>query len=115
MAAAPRLKSRTWVEAFLRTCQTVGKYGAVLHAGHDDAGAVFVVINNLNGRHSLLGPPPGEAVSENGDRRFELRGSGLDWLEVSEKLQALRRVDSDVWVVEVEDRAGLAGLVPETA
>ena len=111
MATPPRLKSRFWVEAFLRTCQTQGKFGAVLHAGDDDAGAVFVVINHLDGQHTLLGPPPGAAIDDDGNRRFELRGNGLDWQQVSEKLRALRSFDSDLWAVEVEDRTGLAGLV----
>ena len=57
--------------------------------------------------------PPGEAFDDKGDRRFEQRGSGLDWQQVNAKLQALRRIDSDLWAVEVEDRKGLAGLVPE--
>jgi hypothetical protein len=109
----PRLKSRFWVEAFLRGNQSSGRFGAVLQAGHDEAGAVFVVINHLDGTHSLLGPPPGEAYSETGERRFELRARGLSWMDTNDRIQALRRVDSDLWAIEVEDRNGFAGLSPE--
>lgn len=109
----PSLKSRIWVEAFLRGNQSNGRFGAVLHAGHDDAGAVFVVVNHLDGTHSLLGPPPGSAYDDAGDRRFELRARGLSWAEASDRLQALRRIDSDLWAIEVEDRKGFAGLSPE--
>jgi hypothetical protein len=111
--STPRLKSRIWVEAFLRGCQSQGKFGAVLHAGHDDAGAVFVVINHLDGTHTLLGPPPGSAYDDEGNRRFETLARALAWPDVNARLHGLRQIDSDLWAVEVEDRTGLAGLISE--
>jgi hypothetical protein len=109
-----RLKTELWVQAFLRTCQTQGKFGAVLHRGHADAGALMVVINHLDGTHSLLGPPPGPAYDEDGVRHFENRTpSPLPWSDVSEKIQRARGFDNDLWVIEVEDRDGFAGLLPE--
>jgi hypothetical protein len=109
-----RLKTELWVEAFLRRCQSEGKFGAVLHRGHADAGALFVVINHLDGRHTLLGPPPGPAYDENGARRFEVRtAEALSWPDTNEKIQRARRSDADIWVIEVEDRKGYANLLPE--
>jgi hypothetical protein len=110
-----RLKSDLWVQAFLRRTSVEGKFGAVLHAGHADAGAVTVVINHLNSTHTLLGPAPGPAYDDVGERRFiKLTEIPLLWPDVRERIEKLRRFDEDMWVVEVEDREGLAGLLPET-
>jgi hypothetical protein len=107
-----RLKSEIWVQAFLRRCNIEGKFGAVLHRGNADAGAVMVVVNRLNGTHSLLGPAPGPAYDDDGERRFELlTPDPIDWPDTSDKIARARRFDDDLWVVEVEDREGLAGIV----
>jgi hypothetical protein len=114
MAAAPRLKTAIWVDAFLRRCMGEGKFGAVLHKGHEDAGALIVVVNHLDGTHTVLVPPPGPAYDDQGERRFEKRpGEALDWPATSWFIQRARKNDGDLWVVEVEDRTGLAGLQPE--
>jgi hypothetical protein len=111
----PRLKTGLWVDAFLRRCLGEGKFGAVLHKGHEEAGALIVVVNHLDGTHTLLVPPPGPAYTEQGERRFEIHATeATDWAGTSATIARLRRNDDDIWVVEVEDRNGLAGLSPET-
>jgi hypothetical protein len=109
-----RLKSELWVQALLRRCSVENKFGAVLHKGNVDAGAVMVVINHLNGSHTLFAPPPGPAYDESGERRFENRTpSPLPWPEISLLIQRVRSYDDDLWVVEIEDRDGFAGLSAE--
>jgi hypothetical protein len=109
-----RLKSELWVQALLRRCSVEGKFGAVLHKGNDDAGAVIVIINHLNGTHTLLAPPPGPAYDEEGNRRFENRTpQALPWLDINPLIQRARSFDEDLWVVEIEDREGFAGLLIE--
>ncbi len=109
-----RLKTEIWVQAFLRRCQGEGKFGAVLHRGHADAGALMVVINHLDGTHSLLGPPPGPAYDDEGNRLFEKRSNApLAWSDVNEKIQRARSFDHDLWVIEIEDKSGFAGLMTE--
>jgi hypothetical protein len=111
-----RLKTELWVQAFLRRCSVEGKFGAVLHVGNADAGALMIVINHLNNTHSLLAPPPGPAYTETGERRFELRTpTPLLWHELRDKIERARSFDEDLWVIEVEDRDGFAGILPETA
>jgi hypothetical protein len=106
-----RLKSAIWVSALLRRCQGEGKFGAVLRKGAEEAGAVFVVINHLDGTYDLLGPPPGPAHDDEGNRVFEkLFSAPVPWSSVSEKIEKQARFDSDLWAVEIEDRTGLAGL-----
>jgi hypothetical protein len=106
-----RLKSAIWVSALLRRCQGEGKYGAVLRKGAEEAGAVYVVINHLDGTYDLLGPPPGSSHDDDGNRLFEkLFASPAAWAEVSARIEKQAGFDSDIWAVEIEDRNGLAGL-----
>jgi hypothetical protein len=106
-----RLKSRIWVEALLRRCQGEGKFGAIVKAGADEAGAIYVVINHLDGTHDLLAPPPGPAMNEAGDRWFQcVFPKPAAWTEVNAYLDRQKRFDQDFWVVEIEDRLGLADL-----
>jgi hypothetical protein len=108
-----RLNSEIWVQALLRRCQTEGKFGAVLNKGSPEAGSVFVTVHHLDGTYSLLSPPPGPAYDKDGERRFMLNPPRrLSWQEVRETVDRHKKFDSDIWLVEVEDRDGLAGLVP---
>ncbi len=108
-----RLKSEIWVQALLRRCAVQGLNGAVLHRGAEEAGAVYVVINHLDGLHHLLVPPPGPAYDEDGERQFELAyPEPQPWLPLSAYIAKRRKSDPDIWVVEIEDRNGLAGLEP---
>jgi len=105
------MKSRFWVEALLRRCQGEGKFGAVLHSGADEAGAVHVAINHLDGTHDLLVPPAGSSHDEAGNRIFRKQfPNPVGWDELREFIARQRKFDTDIWVVEIEDRSGLAGL-----
>jgi hypothetical protein len=109
-----RLASDIWVHALLRRAAVQGLFGAVLHKGHEKAGSVMVVVNHLDGTCSLLVPPPGPAYDAEGERRFMRHtATAQSWPDVREVIERARHNDSDIWVVEVEDRHGLAGLVPE--
>lgn len=109
-----RLKSEIWVAALLRRCQSQGLYGAVIRKGSAEVGAVYIIINHLNGSCDLLSPAPGPAYDNEGERRFinEFAGS-VKSDEIEMVLQRRRKFDSDIWEVEIEDREGLAGLTPE--
>lgn len=111
-----RLKTEIWVSALLRRCMAQGLYGAVLHKGAAEAGAVCIAINHLDGSYDFLIPPPGPAYDETGDRRFEKAfASPVPWVDIAPMIEKFRRRDSDMWVVEVEDKQGLAGLTAEAA
>lgn len=107
----PRLKSAIWVHAFIRRLAAEGKNAVVLHKGHEEAGAIYIVVNHLDGAHDIFAPPPGPAVDEEGDRHFEKANpSALAWSEARDWLERRRKSDSDIWIIEAEDRAGNAGL-----
>jgi len=107
----PRLKSRLWVEAVLRRCQGEGKFGAVIKTGADEAGAVYVAINHLDQTYDLLEPPPGPSHDELSDRIFaKTFAKPVPWAEVQGLFDRRCKSDSDLWLVEIEDRHGLADL-----
>ena len=106
-----RLKSEVWVHAFMRRCSVDGKYCTVASRGAAEAGAVFIIVNRLDGRFHLFGPAPGPAFDENGERRFveELPFPASE-ADVAALLARRKKFDSDLWIVEVEDRDGTAGV-----
>jgi len=106
-----RLKAEIWVHAFLRRSFVQGLYGAVLRKGAAEAGAIYVVINRLDGTVMVLGPPPGSAVDETGERLWsEVIPPVTSAPDVAPFIARLAKFDPDIWVVEVEDRTGTAGL-----
>jgi hypothetical protein len=114
LSAAPifepmRLKSSIWVSAYLRRCQTEGVFGAVRRRGAEEAGAVFVKLALLDGNAILYAPAPQTAYDDN--RPIERMFSPSSPAPVAEQVVEERlakeiRFDPDVWIVEIEDRAG---------
>ena len=103
-----RLKTELWVKAYIRRCAVAGVAALVVRHGDDDAGAIFIRINRLNGKSQLFGPAP--AGLDNGaiDRQWvkcPLADDGADEA-VDAYLKRETDFDRDLWIVEVEDRAG---------
>ncbi len=102
-----RLKTQIWIQAYLRRCMAEGLYGAVVHKGNEEAGAVYVTVNRLDGTGHLFAPAPGPAYDENGDRRFHLASPDPEPVAAIEaKVKRRLSEDPDMWIVEVEDRKG---------
>ncbi len=53
-----RLRSDIWVKAYIRLCGSTGTMAAVVRHGDDDAGAIFIKVNRLDGTCALFGPAP---------------------------------------------------------
>jgi hypothetical protein len=106
-----RLKSAIWVSAFLRRCMVEGLYGAVVRKGAEEAGAVFVIVNHLDGTCHLFGPAPGASHDDAGERLWVAEAAPpLGLSEAMAILERRSRADPDLWIVEIEDRGGTAGL-----
>lgn len=107
------VKTEIWVQAFMRRCSAEGLYGAVVAKGAAEAGALYVIVNHLDGTCHLFGPAPGPAFDEQGHRRWieEIKGPVAE-NEASAVLARRRKSDPDCWVIEIEDRTGTAGIVP---
>jgi hypothetical protein len=105
-----RLKSGIWVSAYLRRCAVEGAFAVVRRRGADEAGAVFVKISRLDGTADLFGPAPQTAFDDArpAERAFTPCFSNLPVPdpEVENYLMREVRFDPDVWILEVEDRAG---------
>src|SRR5207245_3794462 len=59
-----RLKSAVWVAAYVRRCHVEGAFAAVRRRGAEEAGAIFVKVNRLDGTSDLFGPAPQTAFDE---------------------------------------------------
>ena len=103
-----RVTSEFWVGALLRRAQAEGAFVAVVHKGATEAGAIFVIVNNLSGMLALLGPAPQMAYEDTNDnaRQFEWLLKNISETEISEKISRERNFDPDIWVIEIEDREG---------
>jgi hypothetical protein len=103
-----RLKSGLWVAAYLRRCHVEGVFAVVRRRGAEDAGAIFVRIDRLDGSSDLFGPAPQSALNAEADRAFApslpTRPSANEAVETY--LTRQMKFDPDVWIVEVEDPAG---------
>jgi hypothetical protein len=107
------LKSEIWIQALVRRCNAEGNFCTVVKKGASEAGAIFIVVNRLDGTFHLFGPAPGPAYDDNGDRRFieELPYPTTE-KNIGELLARRRKFDSDLWIVEIDDRHGTAGIKP---
>jgi hypothetical protein len=106
-----RLKSGIWVSAYLRRCQIEGAFAAVRRRGAEEAGAVFIIINRLDGTAMLSGPAPQRAFDEAqpAERMFSAMLGGetpVPEADIEARLKREMRFDPDIWIVEIEDRAG---------
>ena len=112
-----RLKSEIWVKAYLRRCAVNGAMGAVLNHGDDDAGAIFIKVTRGDRMAAIFAPAPAGLEDADVDRRWvaALGGAFVTEAEADDVLTRERRFDSDVWIVEVEDRDGRHFLGDELA
>src|SRR3954469_23146967 len=105
-----RLKSGIWVAAYLRRCQVEGVAAVLRRRGSEEAGAIFIKVNRLDGTADLYAPAPQSAFDEArpADRAFVHTGKGQPRPEADVEAALAREVrfDPDVWIGEVEDRAG---------
>jgi hypothetical protein len=103
-----RVKSEIWVRAYLRRCQAEGVPVVVARRGDEAAGAIFICIDRLDGTVSLYGPAPAGLSDSEIERRwvscFGPRAVGES--EASVYLARQREFDPDLWIIEVEDKAG---------
>lgn len=105
-----RLKTALWVAAYLRRCQVEGAFAVVRRRGAEDAGAIFIRIVRLDGTSDLFGPAPQSAfdAAPGAGRAFSASFAAQPAPDEAVETYLTREIkfDSDVWIVEVEDRTG---------
>ena len=97
-----RLKSAIYVQALIRRCEVAGAAAYLLRRGAEEAGAVFLKLNPLNGALTVLSP------ARRGEDRVWTRplGDAADEARCAEYFARQIRFDPDIWIVEIEDREG---------
>jgi hypothetical protein len=106
-----RLKSGLWVSAYVRRCNIEGAFAAVRRRGSEEAGAIFIKVNRLDGTADLYAPASQSAFIDEEqpiDRVFTpgLRVMPAPESDVEARLEREVRFDPDVWIVEIEERSG---------
>ncbi len=106
----PRLKATIFVQALIRRAQVAGAQAFLVRRGAEDAGAVFLKINRLDGRVMILSPALGAMTGEESAPRVWTRplGDASDETKASDYLARQIKFDPDIWIVEIEDREGRA-------
>lgn len=106
-----RLPTGLWVAALVRRAQLAGAAGFVLQRGDEARGDVLIKVARLDGTARAY--VPGFDL-DTGVRIFSdlaLRGVPPTEPDIDAYIQRARERDSDLWVVEIEDREGRHFLV----
>lgn len=99
---APRLAAGVWVSAYLTRLRLAEIPAFVVARGDDTAGSVLVKVNPLDGTARVM------------ERSFDLMSGDRVWRvltqgdepDVDASIRRQREFDRDIWVIEVEDKAG---------
>ena len=107
-----RVTSALWVGAQIRRCFGQGAMAAVMRHGADEAGAILVVVDWLDGTVDLYGPAPQSAFTETrpSDRLFHRLIEKAPRDAVQKRIDSELRFDPDLWILEIEDKEGRAFL-----
>ncbi len=99
----PRLKSEIRVAALLRRAQGAGAFAVVARRGDPDAGAIAVKAYLGLSKARLFV----ESRDESGKAVWREPFDGVaEEATVDQYLDKERRFDSDLWIVEIEDKEG---------
>ena len=97
-----RLASGVWVSAYLTRLRLADIPAFVVARGDETAGTVLVKLNTLDGNAKAF------------QRSFDMMTGERTWMVLAEGIEQdvdvsvgkQRSFDSDLWVIEVEDRQG---------
>ena len=103
-----RLRTDIFIAALIRRAAASGAFATLVRRGADEAGAIFVLVDRLDGAFDLFGPAPQSLLAEGppGERLFAPLLAAAPEAEVSERMRRERDFDPDLWLVEIADRDG---------
>ena len=104
-----RLRADFWVAAYIRRCATEGASAVLRRRGAAEAGAIFVKVDRLDGHAAVFGPAPQTDLSLSAAERLWRRLHKEEWIDPASADERLRKeiaFDSDLWIIELEDRKG---------
>ncbi|MFP7569753.1 DUF1491 family protein [Marivita sp. S2033] len=97
-----RLTAEFWVHAYMRRLSLFDIPAFVTAHGDNTAGAVLVKLNTLDGQAKAF---VRQFDLLTGHRAWQILADGPE-ADVDDSIDKQRSFDSDLWVIEVEDRAG---------
>lgn len=102
-----RLASDFFVSALLNNAQARGIFGGVIAKGFSTAGAVHIVCyDQSDGCYVIYSPAPQVSIDDDsqpvGGRMFEQRRHFETYGDLQKFVEAEKRFDNDLWVVELE-------------
>lgn len=97
-----RLASGVWVSAYLTRLRLADIPAFVVARGDETAGAVLIKLNTLDGNAKAL---QRSFDMMTGERTWMVLADGIEQ-DVDMSVAKQRSFDSDLWVIEVEDRQG---------
>jgi hypothetical protein len=100
------IPTHLWVSALLRRAGNGGAFATVVHKGDEDRGDVIVKVTSERGKARLYAP----AFNPEGPTEFELLKVETE-TDADDMIAKRRRMDRDLWVIEIEDREGRHFLV----
>ena len=97
-----RLKSKIWVQAYIKRLELESTAAYVTAHGDDHSGAILIKIAKMDGFAQLY------------QKTFDLQNNKNEWVKISEDteivvdelLEKQKASDPDLWVVEVESANG---------
>jgi hypothetical protein len=98
-----RLPTKLWVEALVRRAQLEGASAFILQSGDAERGDLVIKVADLSGGARIYVP----RTSMEGTRVFvdlQSQDVGPDEASADAYIARVRSRDSDLWVVEIEDR-----------
>ena len=98
---APRVTSEFWVSAYKQVLEAQAIPLFIIKKGNAAAGAIIVRISDLQGKSKIFG----QSFDMEGDRRWVELAAGKDD-EMETVILRQKKVDSDLWILEVETRHG---------
>ncbi|MCA3734532.1 MAG: DUF1491 family protein [Phenylobacterium sp.] len=92
-----------WVAALIRRVELGGGFAVLAHKGDARAGSVLVkVVNRSSGQVRLFA----EATRADGETVWMRPSRAVHEADLDTYIARARRIDPDLWVVEIEDRQG---------
>jgi hypothetical protein len=104
MLMQARLKSAVYVHALMRRAEAEGAHAFLVRRGAEEAGAVFLKVNRLDGNFMVLA----RAREGREGRLVWTRplGERTDEAKATDYFAKQIKFDPDIWIIEIEDRQG---------
>ncbi|MEM9277757.1 MAG: DUF1491 family protein [Pseudomonadota bacterium] len=102
-----RVTSVIWLAVFMRKEASRGAYVTVAKKGAQQAGAIFVLHNHLDGTFDIYGPAPQSMFEANqSERQFELIHQKVQQDTADQYFEKQKSFDPDLWIIETESGSG---------